>query len=434
MARLRVRNGRRLQDRLPTHPRRGPIDDDLTPHLRGVYPSEPAGPAVGRRRATAADLRAQEAEAREVGHIESARRGGGGHRRSPARRLRLLRPVSLGMPEGGDLQPAPDHARANARPTRGFRYVPGRLVLSLLSGNKRISASATSTRRRRRFARKPCDVVFLAAGALQTGAIFLRTLKAARAEIALETEGLMDTTVVKIPFVCLRGIGQPPDPRVVPVQSVDSGHDSGMAPWPRYLHGELLHLTSLLYYPLIERMPFDSRLSKKLFFALRSALGVATLFFPDRITPATARCSSTMANAWDNVRLAYRETAEKERLHSAIGFQRCGPPCGDLGCVPKRRRPVPSGRGSTTPEPCRWATGRSDAIPTGDPTFLRISTSPTARLSRRCPASRSRCRWPPTPPACANGAAWDERGDGAPAFPLWQIDPQEYDAICAYLG
>jgi hypothetical protein len=50
--------------------------------------------------------------------------------------------------------------------------------------------------------------VFLAAGALQTGGVFLRTLKAAYPEISPESEGLMDTRVVKLPYVILRNIGQ----------------------------------------------------------------------------------------------------------------------------------------------------------------------------------------------------------------------------------
>jgi choline dehydrogenase-like flavoprotein len=116
------------------------------------------------------------------------------------------------------------------------------------------------------------------------------------------------------------------------------------APWPRYLHGELLLLTSLLYYPLIERMPFDSRLSKKLFFALRSALGAATLFFPDRITPGNRQVLVDDRNRWESVELCYRETAEKEHyIRQSVARMRSA--LRQLGCLPRGVARSPSGAG-----------------------------------------------------------------------------------------
>jgi hypothetical protein len=206
-------------------------------------------------------------------------------------------------------------------------------VLSLLSSHHTIVGIRYLDTATHEIREEPCDVVFLAAGALQTGAIFLRTLKAARVDVPLHTEGLMDTAVVKIPFVSLAAVGRPPDARSFQFNRLILGVIADSAPWPRYLHGELLHLTSLLYYPLIERMPFDSRLSKKLFFALRSALGVVTLFFPDRITTGNRQVLVDDQKRWETVRLCYRESAEKEhyirhsvsRVRSALRHLRCLP-------------------------------------------------------------------------------------------------------------
>ena len=94
------------------------------------------------------------------------------------------------------------------------------------------------------------------------------------------------------------------------------------SPWPRYLHGELLHLTSLIYHPLIERMPFDSRLSKRLFFALKSALGVVSFFFPDRITAGNRQVLVEGNGPISRVRLCYRETSEKD-AYIETSLSRC---------------------------------------------------------------------------------------------------------------
>jgi GMC oxidoreductase len=209
--------------------------------------------------------------------------------------------------------------------------------------------------------------VFLAAGALQTGAIFLRTLKAARAEAAPETEGLMDTTVVRIPFLALRSIGQPPDARSFQFNRLIAGIVSESTQWPRYLHAELLHLTSLIYHPLIERMPFDTRTSTRLFFAIKPAIGVATLFFPDRITPGNHQRVVDHGGISEKVELRYRKSEDKERfIRHSVARMRAA--LYRLGCIPRgvvRSPPgagihyagtVPMGNG---PKRCD-ATGRSN--------------------------------------------------------------------------
>ena len=180
----------------------------------------------------------------------------------------------------------------------------------------------------------------------------------------------MDTAVVKIPFVSLASVGRPPDARSFQFNRLILGMITDSAPWPRYLHGELLHLTSLLYYPLIERMPFDSRLSKKLFFALKSALGVVTLFFPDRITTGNRQVLVDDRKRWDTVQLCYRESAEKEHyIRQSVSRMRSA--LWHLGCVPRGIARSPSGAGihyagtvpmGNGPKRCD-AAGRSNLFP-----------------------------------------------------------------------
>jgi hypothetical protein len=227
---------------------------------------------------------------------------------------------------------------------RGFRYVRGRLVLSLLSSDGRVTRVRYLDIATDEIREEPCDAVFLAAGALETGAIFLRTLKAARPEVAAQTEGLMDTTVVRIPFVQLRGVGQPTATRSFQFNRLIVGMVTETALWPRYLHGELLHLAGLLYYPLIERMPFDSRLSKKLFFAVRSALGAATFFFPDKVTPGNHQAIADHSGRWEKIQLRYRETEAKEQyIRESVSRARSA--LRRLGCVPRGPVRSPPGAG-----------------------------------------------------------------------------------------
>jgi len=225
---------------------------------------------------------------------------------------------------------------------RGFTYVRGRFVLSLLCSDNRVTGIRYLDTDTLAIREEPCDVVFLAAGALQTGAIFLRTLKRAYPNIAPETDGLMDTALVKIPYLSLGRIGRLENPRSFQFNRLILGLNAGTDGWPRYLHGELLNLTSLIYYPLVERMPLDSRYSKELFFTLRSALGAATLFFPDKIVPSNRQVLIESADPWEKIDLRYRETDQKlAYIQMAIG--RIQSALRKLGCFPRGPVRSPSG-------------------------------------------------------------------------------------------
>ena len=344
----------------------GPIQDDLTPHLRGVYPSQPSV------RLSASDQRLLKTYERRKAKLTKL-----GVKIGYARLAVVTDPSRAdacdysgrclwGCPKGSIYNPRLSTLK-ECETHRGFRYVAGRLVLALRSSGNKIDGIRYLDVATREIREEACDVVFLAAGALQTGAIFLRTLKAARAEAAPQSEGLMDTTVVRIPFVALRSIGQPPDARSFQFNRLIAGIVGESTQWPRYLHAELLHLTSLIYHPLIERMPFDTRTSTKLFFALKPAIGVATLFFPDRITPGNHQRVVDHGGISDKVELHYRKSEDKERFirHSVARMRSA---LYRLGCIPRGAVRSPPGAGihyagtvpmGNGPKRCD-ATGRSN--------------------------------------------------------------------------
>jgi choline dehydrogenase-like flavoprotein len=172
---------------------------------------------------------------------------------------------------------------------------------------------------------------------------------------------------VRIPFLSLRSIGQPPDARSFQFNRLIAGIVSESPPWPRYLHAELLHLTSLIYHPLIERMPFDTRTSARLFFALKPALGVATLFFPDRIVSGNHQRLIDHGGISEQIELRYRESEDKERfIRQSVARMRSA--LYRLGCLPRGVVRSPPGAGihyagtvpmGTGPKRCD-AAGRSN--------------------------------------------------------------------------
>lgn len=346
----------------------GPTDDDLSPQLAGVHPSQPA------MRLSRADERLLAAYRR---HRQAL--AGQGVRLGQARLAVVTDPADeracdhcdrclWGCPRGSIYNPAASTlAACQARP--GFSYRPGREVLWLTAADGRVDGIGWRDPATGQLLHDHCDAVFLAAGALQTGAIFLRTLARARPDVEAATDGLMDTAVVKLPYLLLRAIGDAPPARSFQFNRLIVGLDGAPSPWPRHLHGELLHLTSLVYHPLIERMPFDSRLSLKLFFALRSALGVASLFFPDRIAEGNRQLLVASGDAIGRVRLCYREPADKQ-AHIDASTARMRRALWRLGGLPRPAVRSPSGGGihyagtvpmGDGPKRCD-ATGRSNLL------------------------------------------------------------------------
>lgn len=329
-----------VYDRIPVA---GPIDDDLAPYLSGTYPSQPS------IRLSSTDQRLLQRYEKKKSSLKRW-----GVRIGPARLAVVTNSQRedacdycdrclWGCPRASIYNPAATTLKA-CETYEGFRYIPGRFVLSLLSNENRITGIHYLDTATQEIHQESCDMVFLAAGALESGGIFLRTLRAAHPDMSPESEGLMDTRVVKLPFVALHNIGRPSDTRSFQFNRLIMGIVNEQTPWPNYLHGELLHLSSLIYHPLIESMPFDSRLSKKLFFTIKSALGVVSLFFPDKITPGNRQSLVKHGDRWDKVQLHNRESEEKKDfIRNSIANVRSA--LWRLGCLPKGIIHSPPGGG-----------------------------------------------------------------------------------------
>ena len=331
---------RTVYDRIPVA---GPVDDDLAPFLSGVYPSQPSV------RLSTADQKLLQIYSKKKNAMTRL-----GVRIGPARLAVITDPQRedacdycdrclWGCPRASIYNPALSTLK-ECEDYKNFNYVKGRFVLSLLTNEDKITGIRYLDTKTRQIHKDSCDTVFLAAGALESGAIFLRTLKATHPDIPTETEGLMDTSVVKLPFVAMHNIGAPLEARSFQFNRLNMGIITDETPWPSYLHGELLNLSSLIYHPLIESMPFDSRLSKKLFFTLKSALGTVSLFFPDKLTSGNRQILVEHGDQWGKIRLHYDETSErKEYIQQSIAKVRSA--LWRLGCMPKGKIISPSGAG-----------------------------------------------------------------------------------------
>ena len=130
-----------VYDRIPVA---GPIDDDLTPHLRGVYPSQPPFDCL-QRSATAEHLPSKEAEAGQAGREDQL--CALAVVTDPSRQMLAIIPIAAsGDVEGIDLQSAPEHADA-VRGSPGFRYIRDVWCSHFGRATTESTAFATSTPR-----------------------------------------------------------------------------------------------------------------------------------------------------------------------------------------------------------------------------------------------------------------------------------------------
>ncbi|MDW8322993.1 MAG: GMC oxidoreductase [Burkholderiales bacterium] len=330
-----------VRSRLPIA---GPPADDLSPWLGTLVPNEPPVPLT----ATDRWLLARYARVRAglnrrgvyLGHARMAVRTTQGAANSCDQCDRCL----WGCPRQAIYNPARDTLAACARHP-GFTYRPGRLVLRLIARDGRIVAIRYLDTRTGAMREEACDAVFLAAGAIGSGVIFLNTLAHAGLDLTAESAGLMDTQAVKIPYLALGMLGRPPPQRAFQFNRLNLGLLAlePHPPWPRYLHGEVLHLTGLLYHPLIAQLPLPAALASRLFHALRSALGVVTLFFPDRIRPGN-RLVLTAAEPLARVRAQYSADGDQQALW-ARSVRRVQRALLRLGCLPRAPVYAPPGGG-----------------------------------------------------------------------------------------
>lgn len=170
-----------------------------------------------------------------------------------------------------------------------FTYRSGFLVTHLISVDNRVSGVSgieISSGYRHIFS---SNKVVLAAGAISSGAIFLRTLRNDSQlqdywkSYELKTKSIMDTKVIRVPYIQLKMMGRnhtEPDFQfnrlnVAYLSSDECGRNI-------YVHGEIISLHGLLIHPLLNKLPFGYRAGLNIFKFLESSLGAVTIFLPDR--------------------------------------------------------------------------------------------------------------------------------------------------------
>jgi len=280
-----------------------------------------------------------------------------------------------GCPQGSLYSPA-NTTLLECQGHAEFSYKPGRLVLNLETRDGRITGIRYRALDTNEEYTEACDVVFLAAGALQSGGIFLRTLQrdSAYSDGRIQTDrtqSVMDTAVVKIPYINLRQVGTTQEERQFQYNRLIVAHRKPRkGGWPMHCHGELLSLNTLIYHPLIESIPLGSRLAMKTFTRLHAALGVVTYFFPDKQVAGNgiSVVKDDGSPAGSRLHIHYREAETKQDLiRETINDTRRA--LGMLGCLPWAPQIAPAGAGihyaGTIPMGsgplCSDASGRTNA-------------------------------------------------------------------------
>ena len=128
----------------------------------------------------------------------------------------------------------------------------------------------------------------LAAGAINSGKIYLKTIykdpnyEKLKIGNRLETKSILDTKTIKIPYVLPQLIGKKIPKTYFQFNRLAMGLlNNQLQEYPKFVQGEILSLNSLLYHPLIESLPFGTKMSSSIFSLLHASLGVVTLFCPD---------------------------------------------------------------------------------------------------------------------------------------------------------
>jgi len=212
---------------------------------------------------------------------------------------------------------APVHTLEALRRNPGFEYVPGLRVRHFRYGGGRVDCVVADPLDGGPAREFTADRIVLAAGALNTAEIVLRSVHAATGEIARLT-GLMDNRQVLVPFVNLRMIGRPFHSDRYQYHLLGLGLT--MPDAREYVHCQVTTLKTAMMHPITQRLPFDLGTAAAFTRLMHSALGLINLNFHD-----TRRDTNTVSlepDAEGTLRLAIRyesDAAAPRRTRDALG-------------------------------------------------------------------------------------------------------------------
>jgi choline dehydrogenase-like flavoprotein len=177
---------------------------------------------------------------------------------------------------------APSSTLRKLERNANFRYVRGAYVTHFTYEGDSISAviAACADGIVRQFT---ASLYALAAGTLCSSKILLDSIYR-RTGTVHELPGLMDNSVLMVPFVSLGMLGQPVRTRSYQFHQLALGIEQ---PRPEeYVHGQITTLKAAAVHPIAQSLPFDLRSALGVFRIAHAALGVANVWLPDRRSEA----------------------------------------------------------------------------------------------------------------------------------------------------
>lgn len=200
-----------------------------------------------------------------------------------------------------------------------FRFDSGRQVRKVVS----VSTETGET------VETGCSSLVLAAGTLCSSMILMRSIYEDSGQL-ITLSGLMDNRQVLMPFLNLRMIGKPFEPKSYQYHQLAIGVDGG-SPMD-YVHGLVTTLKTALIHPIIQSIPMDLGTSVRLFRNLHAALGLVNVNFSDNRRESNYLCLEPTNGGPPRLVVHYQpEAGEPERIARTIRLFR--KILWKLGCV-----------------------------------------------------------------------------------------------------
>ena len=168
-------------------------------------------------------------------------------------------------------------------------------------------------------ARYKVDNVVLAAGAINSAVILLKSFKENKIidKNLIRTVGLLDTEVIKIPYLSLSKMFKPFTTDKIQFNGLLAMVKNRNKDFPSWTQVELLSLGSLIYHPLLKRIPLGVKNGIFAFNLIKNMLGVATIFLPDKHNDDNY-IEVDFSGPRDKVRYSYSSTKEKKALKEDV--------------------------------------------------------------------------------------------------------------------
>lgn len=193
-----------------------------------------------------------------------------------------------------------------------FSYHSNKKVLHFdLSNNRAVSVTFFDILKNRKYKKKINNLV-LSAGAIGSGKILSNSIYFKNNhKIKLP---IMDTNVLKIPFINLKMIFKKENRSTIPFNRVVSSYLIENLNYPSSIHVEIMTFQNLLINDISRKIPFGHKLSTIIASRLSSSLGVASIFLPEKIEGS----NYLKLNEYNNFSYNYKDSTHKINFEKKI--------------------------------------------------------------------------------------------------------------------